>query len=406
MTAWTWALLAAALFISWLAWVLIRESEGTLGGLALARWGVGLSLFFGIYYGLYLAGNALAVKSQAEACAAEYLDLIKEDKLPLAFLRTIKPSERPAESGDLESAIEYRYNMPRGQRDPGHYTTFRQAPFVQFIRLSGQDARFKLKNSNREYTPTGYVVTLTYDVESVVGEFELRLAVHSVENAQASRQWHIMFRADDSQYPRLTDIKKGTADGARILNTMGAASTLVRAWVGNVQDGRLDLAYLDTVPPSERPAQQRAWALGQPIIGMVAGPGALIERTSPASADFHKGRQAFTEGKLVSASDMARSQKSFPEIQAAVRRIFSARPPSFRLFQFAEGTPPFFSRDGQQAQLRFPIRMMFTSEQRMVECEVLVGGTLLEDPQASEQRVIGLRILRELAPPAQHGQPR
>src|SRR5207302_5072758 len=57
LTPWTWVLCVAAVLISWLARSRIRDSEGALSGQGLARWGLGLSLFFGGIYAFYLAGN-------------------------------------------------------------------------------------------------------------------------------------------------------------------------------------------------------------------------------------------------------------------------------------------------------------------------------------------------------------
>ncbi len=373
MSPWFWLLVGAALFLCWFAWVRIRESEGALGGLALARWGAGLSLFFAAYYAVYLLGNSLAVNSQAEACAAEHLDLLRQGKEELAFLRTIAPAARPSESGDLASAIEFEFNTPRSEREPGQYTTFRHADYVQFIRLSGKDARFTRRETNWQRTPAGYVVTLTYDVESAVGEFELRLTVHSVEGVRGTRQWYVQPRPDG-----VTEMKSHTPAGIALFNALRATQVQVAEWISQVQGGEIEQAYLGTLSPGERKAQL------------------------PPDEEFRKGRQSFREGKLVSVADRVRKKK---EVLASARSIFSRKPPPFQIQQLPALRMPILERDGERVRLRYPVRLMLfdieAHRPQMMEAEILVEGPLREEPppQAEEFRVAGLHALRAMVRP-------
>src|SRR5205085_7460486 len=93
-----WAVLLplTAAVLAWLARGRIRDSEGTLGGAALAAWGLGLSLFFGLTYVAYYAGAYVAVRQQAESFSRQWIELLAQDKLPQAFALTMPERDRPA----------------------------------------------------------------------------------------------------------------------------------------------------------------------------------------------------------------------------------------------------------------------------------------------------------------------
>src|SRR5262249_39251048 len=150
----------------------IRSSEGALAGRGLARWGLYLSLFFGGYYLLYLAGNQFAVSNQAQLVTDRFVEMIRTDDLPQAFRETIKPGGRPG-GGNLREEIEMGFNAPRG-REPGEFSTFCTAPIVQSIRL-GNTAKegIRRKSASSELTQTGYLATVRYDVQNDLGHYEL-----------------------------------------------------------------------------------------------------------------------------------------------------------------------------------------------------------------------------------------
>src|SRR5437660_3385416 len=111
LPGWTLVVPVAAAVLSWVARARIRGSEGTLGGAALTTWGLGLSLFFGLNYALYLTATFLAVRQQASDFAQEWLAELRQGHLDRAFLLTIRPP-RPAANAGLREEIELRYNEP------------------------------------------------------------------------------------------------------------------------------------------------------------------------------------------------------------------------------------------------------------------------------------------------------
>jgi hypothetical protein len=400
----SWLLLGAALLVSWIAWARIRESEGALGGLALARWGVALSLGFGIFYGVYLLGNRAAVSSQAVASADEYLELIRDDDLPRAFLRTLKPGARPSEGGDLERALEVEFNTPRTLREPGMYSGFCLSEYVQFIRNSGQEARFKRLGSSWEFKEGHYEVEVVYNVETTIGEFILNLLVISVESTGGgTRQWYIQFQPGAGA---LQDMKQ-TQASTELFVAMGAAQPLAREWTTFLQEGQLEAAYLDTLPPKDRKRQGQAWVLTQPLIGAAAGfapRGATLH--SDDWADFLKGRADFTARRLVDDKDFIADEGVKRDIRTAVDRLFSGKAAGqVRLESSSNIRMPHFSREGDLLTLRFPVRVIVMvpghfGPKYMAEAEVVVKGRASEDAEQGEFRVVALRLRRGMLAPS------
>src|SRR5438094_859508 len=81
----------AAVLCCWIARGQIQRSEGTLSGSALAGWGIGLTLVFGLNYLAYYASTTFAIRQQAREFTREWLEMLKQGKVDEAFLRMIPP---------------------------------------------------------------------------------------------------------------------------------------------------------------------------------------------------------------------------------------------------------------------------------------------------------------------------
>jgi hypothetical protein len=403
----TWLLAGAAVLISWLAWARIRESEGALSGLTLARWGVGLSLAFAVYYGVYRMGNQFAVDRQAQDCIEEYLSLIRDDRMPEAFLRTLKPGTRPPVDANLDEAIQVEFNLPRNPREPGQYDGFRMSDYVQFIRMSGKQASWKRTSASSTHSPAGYEITMTYDVDTVVGEFEVNLVAQSVESAgSGSRQWHVVLRPSSVVYP----MKSQTPMAKEMEYALAAAFPMAREWINRVQVGKTDWAYLDTLPPAEREKQRAAWVLSNPAVGALAGfgPEAGVRDGSAVSA-FRKGLQAFAASQFVKNMKDFRVPKDEREknprhvMVSTIERLFAAKDLTSMQLELSSARVPYYSSEGGWVKIRFPVRMTVRDPRLppmsayQIEAELGAEGPARMTPVLpGEFRVTELRLVRGL----------
>jgi hypothetical protein len=247
----------------------------------------------------------------------------------------------------------------------------------------------------------GYRVTLTYDVQSAVGEFELSLIAHSVESTGAgSRRWFIIFQPSS-----LVTMKSNTELGRTMINSIRGAYPLAKEWTTLLQErslgGRSQAvtnAYLDTLFPEERGVQMRAWTLSLPTAGALAGfaPAAAVRGSADLVA-LHKGRQAFVEGRALTAEPGIAK-----EIVNEVKGLFSEPATGEALLELiASSRVPFYKQQGKQARLRFPARLSLggrpfgTMPRYLVEAELSVEGPVSEEPiPPSQFRVIGLHLQR------------
>jgi hypothetical protein len=404
LPAWTWVLCGTALLLCWLALSRIRDSEGALSGQVLAQWGLRLSLFFGAIYAVYLAGNVFAVRSQAAAAGKEFLDLIRDGELDQAFLRMIKPGARPVGKGaDLREALEVQHNAARGPQ-LGAYSAFRLADYVQFIRMSGPKASFKLASASSEYRPEGfYWVHLTYDVQTVVGSFKLAFLVQSVDlPAEGRREWFI-----NPNRPIQIEDKKALPEGLDMENTIAYATPLVLNWIAAMQAGDTARAYLDTLADDQRKAQERAWLLGSGVVPLAP---AMVHNT-PDLAAFRKGLKAYTEARLLDLKDVFWAAKnSRKEVLDKVKALFAGKGGDLIQLRPMPGAgPPVFERlEGDRARIRFTAQIGIlvipsAPARYLVESQIEVEGPYATGGvrPTGEYRVTGLRLVRSGSGPAE-----
>src|SRR5260370_15621505 len=104
LIAWSLLIPAAAAAVCAAAHLRIRNSEGALSGLALTRWGLGISLILGLLYVAYFTATYLAVSAQAKAFADQWFDDLAHDRVAEAYLLTLPPP-RPTVDDTLRSRL-------------------------------------------------------------------------------------------------------------------------------------------------------------------------------------------------------------------------------------------------------------------------------------------------------------
>jgi hypothetical protein len=182
-------LAAAGFGVSLAGWLHVRRAEGARAGLALARWGMGLSLVFGVAYTAYVVAKDLAVRLEAQAFADAWLAKLIRSEVESAFLETRPPDQRQGDDPGDRVRLEARYGAVELPR-------FRQQQLVQQLSQWGSATSFECQGVRRwSYVGAGYHVELSYRIHAPDGDHDLLLAVYGVAPAgMAQRQWQVLFR--------------------------------------------------------------------------------------------------------------------------------------------------------------------------------------------------------------------
>ncbi|MFO0965037.1 MAG: hypothetical protein U0793_05535 [Gemmataceae bacterium] len=182
----------------------IRNSEGARAGMKLTRWGLGLSVCFGVAYFVYALGTGLAIRQQANSFLMEpgadagfFAHLKKggasDDELADAFLLTLPPSER---SGDRLALID-KYTKPDADGNPGQLMRFADHPIVRlFLSGAAEDVRVEpLGVREWEHEKTGFKVVRYYRISNEEEVAEAVVTVQSQEGEKGqTRNWKMSLR--------------------------------------------------------------------------------------------------------------------------------------------------------------------------------------------------------------------
>lgn len=403
-----WFMVAAAVTLCWLARSHIAASEGTLGGAALANWGLVFSLVSGLIYGAYLASNTFAVRSQAQEAAMEFIRLIADkndpESLRKAFVLTLPVRARP--TSDLRREIEIQHNVtqdPSG-RMSGPYNQFRNSQYVQLMRMGVDKVSFERVNLN-QYDRGGYMIGLIYRIETPVGTVFLQVGTQGVEVAEGGttrRRWQVMAQGTKLDDYRPNAKAKQFEAGARI------ASGLVTEWINRLKGGDAVTAYLLSLPEAERTKQVGAASVISPAVAGLTGvalPGALATTNEVRDA-FAKGLAEYRAGKAIdiqthdffAAPDKPGTDTSKKQMIADVKSSFRGDGPLDLEFGLS-GSPPAFDEAGGGSSFLFPVRIVTRPRGKghpsyMIEAEVQVIAPLPEKAAAKDYRVGPLRLIR------------
>lgn len=255
MPFWTFLLPLAALVLCWAARSQIRDSEGTLSGLAFTTWGLRLAILVGLTYAAYYGATFFAVRGQAVDCADNFLEQLKQGREEQAFVLGLGIPVKEVDNADLRNTLELRYNMPSSAPGSvGELTRFRQAQYVRFIEMAGDKANITLKGvSEWGHSKEGYRVVLKYHVATAMIDFDLNLETigrDSKPGEPKGRQWQVVVPKSDTAIP--PESRKMTPHGEEVMKKIRTAERFASDWIEkiNLQEGAK--AAADTLPPSER----------------------------------------------------------------------------------------------------------------------------------------------------------
>lgn len=401
-----WAILLplAAAVLAWLARGRIRDSEGTLGGAALASWGLGLSLFFGLTYVAYYAGAYVAVRQQAESFSRQWLELLAQDKLPEAFALTMSARDRPnpPTREELERRTMTAPTAGAAQMGPSGYGQFVQIDFVRALRLGGPGTRIRplgiLEWTYKSGTPE---VKTRYRVDTDVVGFEMivtALGTEAKAGEGGGRQWQVVVQSTGR--PNTSEFTL-TPKGKQLMDSYNAAAHLAQRWMSQISRHEWDQAYLDTLPPAERDRAHQQREACDPALAAAAGLGVL--GGNPQARAYLAGRARLFSGELINDSPSvfwAPTPRVRAEVPARVRQALRPDATSGDHFEMAMTRMPEWARDGDRFRFLCDSQMMMVGPDGgvafMVDTQVEVEGDAQPDgfPAAESWRVHRLDLLR------------
>lgn len=243
------ALNLTLLFLAGLAFILsiaarvhIRRSEGTRVGMQLANTAWWMSVLGGVGFGAYLFANVVALRQQSERAAADWFDLLKKREIDRAFVLTLPPRHRQSIDPNNVLEMESRYGA-------GSLPIFRNSELVRFFKRDGNDITIQsLGMSDWQQTDVGYRVSLSYQVKSPEGEFEINLSLTGEESDNfAGREWQI------SMPEGRLSTKWLTTYGWLVRQLESEARSYATEWVQGVQAKVDEIAVSGVLSANERP---------------------------------------------------------------------------------------------------------------------------------------------------------
>jgi hypothetical protein len=245
--------------LSFLALRQIRASEGTRAGAPLARWGLWLSVLFGLGSATFSLFTGLAVRQQANRFLTEkgpdagFIPLLQEGKVNAAFLLTLPPDARRQANPNSDREMEKIFDTQIDEKEPrGRLSFFRATDFVQAL---GQPydtpAEVEPLGGSWSYESKGYSIERTYRVRNPEGVFDFKLKVQSLESAAPGegRKWMVVW--DPPTQPPLSVVQT-TPLGEKMLKLRVSAFQFGSAWLEKLTAGELSYVHVFMVPPALR----------------------------------------------------------------------------------------------------------------------------------------------------------
>jgi hypothetical protein len=327
MPLWMLGAPLAAGILCWAARRHIQASEGTLSGVPLTSWGLGLSLVMGIVYAAYYFGTYVAIEQQAGALVDDYINRLQKGDIDKAFVLCIPSDSRPPLGDNLRVDLENMFGEQR--RGMPSITQYRQQQSIRLIVGDGsgtQSARMGVAAWGHNPKDQGYKVTFRYQLKNVIATFDLLVTALGTDpkaDDEGRRQWRILpgeCRADNVQL---------TAVGQHRQQCMSAAQGFTNKWASDPMAAhRMDDAWKATLPSAERAAAGELLERAGPVAALaVTGPGALGAYDS-AKGQLLENWLSFRNGGLVRAPEKVfyANAEQKPHIIRAVKGLFASGP--------------------------------------------------------------------------------
>ena len=394
LPAWCLVFPVAGAALSFAARAQIKRSEGTLAGLSLTGWGLGLSVVLGLCYWAYYIGIYVAVRQQSDDFARDWVNRLKNGDVEAAYVLTLAPSVqrdllKGGQAGDkaLRRELEERFNLvEQGVEAPrGPFSQFALDPRVRYLSQAGPSAKVEsLGSADSEYVDKGYLVFQNYRVTTDEVVMDLRVGVHGRRG-----QWQVRWDKSGILRDQVTGAEKmdlTEGRGRRMRALRDGSFLFASAWAFKLGNHQLqDEAVRDTLAPGQPPP---------------AGAGFFFQL---ARRLYLSSLAQVRADEFYATEDL---RKTAPE---EVRRLFllTAGPqgvPAFPL-QIDRNAVAVCKREGDR--LRFEHDCLLPLGKVVIEGVVTTetDASALDSDKAPEWRVVGLRLTRarEVANPEQMG---
>jgi hypothetical protein len=252
LAPWFYLLAIGGLALSLAARWQIAASEGTRAGAGLARWGLWLSILFGLGYGTYEFTTRLAVRRQAEDYLLDpdkglFAQLKRPEGLQAAFRLSQRPDIRP---GEDES-------VPEPLMD--EFMRFENHNLVRFFHQAGPRAEVEVNSFRKvQYKEGGYWVELVLDIKTPDEIALFPITVRSQDNTGAEREWYVDWKRTPPH-----PMSGTVTDHGRAKHLARARShELVEEWCQWLKDGEVKEVRKHTCRPRDWDEGGKAFDLG------------------------------------------------------------------------------------------------------------------------------------------------
>lgn len=236
---------AAGAVLSLVARGQIRGSEGTQAGERLASWGLALSAFTGLGYGVYYYVTGEAVKSQANAFMMDLGEdsgffphlqksAASRTDFNAAFLLTLPAGSRASVRPEDDAAMVRQYDLG-ADGGPGQMSQFRQSLIArQFHAGSASTTVEPLGVQSWEHKEGSYVVVRTYRIQTPEGVMDFIVVARSNEGEAAGeqRKWFVDLRMIPQPRGKLTAL------GNNVMRLRMLAQEKVDQWRSDINAGK------------------------------------------------------------------------------------------------------------------------------------------------------------------------
>ncbi len=387
MPYWTFLIPVAALVVCWAARTRIRNSEGTLSGMAFTTWGSRLAIVLGLTYAAYYSFTFLAVRFQAIDCADRFFEQLKQGQLEHAFLMSLGVATKGRDKVDLRHEIESRFNTPKGKPGTvGAYTRFRQDSSIRFIEMAGESATITPRGVDEwEYKSGGsggYRVVLNYHVATPLAEYDIKIETFGRDSKPGEpkgRQWQLNFVNGvlSASQPDMTP------KGKEVIVKCMMAQSFTTEWILKLDESLWKAAYLETLEPSERERLSKDPKLIKE------------DPLSALSRLIRIDEKMFWAGKREREAILNRVRNTF-QLGAAGNRTFS--------LSLQQQSVPFVRESDGKMEASFDVSLFYLDEASgtmayMVEGRLVVSAKSSDADRSSAWRVEALDIDTGRNPP-------